>query len=108
MARLIKIVDRRGRLIGELCVSDMRVVIERKRIIIGENALEYYPYYFDIWNPAVDYRITVRNVLSQWASALATLNSSRSTIYLPYYLDDETCRFLKAELAGEDVVFTDI
>jgi len=86
----------------------MKVIIEYERILIGENALEYYPYYFGIWNRDIDYRITIKNVLAQWASALATLNGSRSEVYLPYYLDDQICRFLKAESDGGRVVLTDV
>jgi hypothetical protein len=90
-------------------IREMKIQIENNRIVIGENGLEYYPYYFAIWKEDIDHRITVKNVLLQWASALATLKDSRlDAVYLPYYLDDETCRFLKAELDGEDVMFTDM
>jgi len=86
----------------------MRVQIGNERIVIGERALEYYPYYFAIWDDAVDHRLTVKSVLSQWASALAALSRFRQgAVYLPYYLDDQTYRFLKAELNEEDVVLTD-
>jgi hypothetical protein len=87
----------------------MRVLIENQRLIICENGLEYYPYYFSIWRQDIDYRLTVKSVLSQWASALYTLRGFMAeAIYLPYYLDDETCRFLKAELDGENVLLTDM
>lgn len=89
----------------------MKVEIENKRIKIGENSLEYYPYYFAIWadRDDLDHRQTVRNVLVQWAAALTNLNSSNyPAVYLPYYLDDQTCQYLKAELEEETVIFTDL
>jgi len=89
----------------------MKVQIENKRIKIGENSLEYYPYYFSIWKDrdGLDHRPTVKNVLSQWATALTALYSgSYPAVYLPYYLDDQDCKYLKAELVGEDIVFSDL
>lgn len=86
----------------------MQVLIENERIILDGNALEYYPYYFKIWKERIDHRITVKAVLSHWAKALATLRSREEVVYLPYYLDDESCKYLKAELDGEDVVLTDL
>lgn len=87
----------------------MKVLIENQRLLIGENTLAYYPYYFSIWRKNVDHRLTVKGVISQWASALHTLKGFTAVaVYLPYYLDDETCRFLKAELDGENVLLTDM
>jgi hypothetical protein len=86
----------------------MKVTIEGKRILIGERALEYYPYYFAIWDDEVDHRLTVKKVLAQWAMALTRLESTSEPVWLPYYLDDQDCKFLKAELDGEHVVLTDI
>ena len=86
----------------------MQVLIENERILIDRNVLEYYPYYFSIWREGSDHRLTVKSVLSQWATALDTLPSRKDPVYLPYYLDDQTCRYLKAELDGEDVVLTDL
>lgn len=86
----------------------MKVLIEGKEILIDGKALEYYSYYFDIWKDTVDHRLTVKSVLDQWATALGSLSSREGAVYLPYSLDDETCRYLKAELDGEDVVLTDM
>lgn len=78
--------------------------MEEKRILIDGSVLEYYPYYFDIWRDTVDHRLTVKCVLEQWATALGSLSSREGAVYLPYFRDDETCRYLKAELDGEDIV----
>ncbi|MEO8573285.1 MAG: hypothetical protein ABI481_04890 [Pyrinomonadaceae bacterium] len=86
----------------------MQVLIENKKILFGDTELEYYPYYFSIWKEDADHRQTVKVVLSQWADALDSLRSKEDAVYLPYYLDDETCRYLKAELDGEDSVLTDM
>ena len=86
----------------------MKVLIENKRIWLGEQHLEYYPYYFDIWRDISDHRLTVNTVLTQWATALSSLKINESAVYLPYSLDDETCKYLKAELDGDDVVLTDM
>jgi hypothetical protein len=86
----------------------MKVLIEDEKIFIDGNALEYYPYYFAIWNDIADHRLNVKSVLSQWATALASLRGREGAVYLPYYLDDQTCQYLKAELDGEDVVLTDM
>jgi hypothetical protein len=50
----------------------------------------------------------VKEVLSQWASAIARLGGGVSAVYLPYYLDDETCKVLEAVPAGDDVVLTSL
>lgn len=76
--------------------------------MIGERALEYYPYYFAIWDDEVDHRLTVKKVLAQWAMALTRLESTSEPVWLPYYLDDQDCKYLKAELDGEHVVLTDM
>jgi hypothetical protein len=79
--------------------------------LIGKNTLEYYPYYFATWIDRIklDPRPTVKNVLSQWASALVSLRSGlHKAVYLPYSLDDQVCKYLKAELSQSDIVFTDL
>ena len=86
----------------------MKVLIEDEQILIGLEHLEYYPYYFCSWAEEDDHRLVVKNVLSQWASALAKLNGELVAVFLPYYLDDESCRVLKAVLKGEDIVFTNL
>lgn len=89
----------------------MKVKIKDKQIKIGENSLEYYPYYFAIWKDRddFDHRPTVKNVLSQWATALTALCSGlHSVVYLPYYLDDQTCKYLEAKIEGEDIIFSDL
>ena len=87
----------------------MKVLIGNKRVTLGEHSLEYYPYYFDIWKDGVDHRIIVKNVLSRWASALTDLVSSDlKAVYLPYYLDDQDCKYLKVEFSGEKIVLTDM
>ncbi len=89
----------------------MKVQIENEQLKIGENSLEYYPYYFSIWKDKdeFDHRPTVKNVLTQWATALTALCSGLyPAVYLPYYLDDQSCQYLKAELEGEDIVFSDL
>ncbi len=86
----------------------MKVLIENTRISIDEKALEYYPYYLAIWKDTFDHRVTVKRVLAQWAIALSSLSSGENAVYLPYYLNDQTCRYLKAELDGEDIILTDL
>ena len=91
----------------------MKVLIGNKHITIGEQGLEYYPYYFRIWKFGdvhyADHRIIVKNVLSQWAGALTDLASNGlKAVYLPYFLDDQWCKYLKAELRGENVDLIDM
>jgi hypothetical protein len=86
----------------------MKVLIENERIVIGVDALEYYPYYFCVWAEEGNHRLVVKNVLSQWALALARLNGEVQAVYLPYYLDDQVCKVLKATLEGEVVVFINL
>jgi hypothetical protein len=86
----------------------MKVVIEERKILIEGKTLEYYPYYFSCWKDISDHRLTVKNVLAQWAAALSRLSIKAHVVYLPYYLDDQTCKYLKAELDGHDVLFTDL
>ena len=89
----------------------MKVEIESNRINIGENSLEYYAYYFAIWadHNKFDHRQIVRNALSQWAAALSALASGLyPAVYLPYNLEDQDCKFLKAEIDGEDIILTDL
>lgn len=80
----------------------MEVVVEKQQIVFDGHALEYYAYYFKIWNENVDHRITVKKVLDQWASALESLGENR-VVFLPYYLDDQMSKALKAELVGKDI-----
>lgn len=80
----------------------MEVVVEKQQLVFDGHALEYYAYYFKIWNENVDHRITVKKVLDQWASALESLGENR-VVFLPYYLDDQMSKALKAELVGKDI-----
>jgi hypothetical protein len=86
----------------------MQILIENEKIFFGGAELEYYPYYFSIWKEDADHRQTVKVVLSQWADALDSLRSKEDAVYLPYYLNDQTCRYLKAELDGQDFILTDV
>ena len=88
--------------------SSMRVAIEQERILIDEKVLNYYPYYFAIWKDGIDHRLVAKKVLSQWASAIETLETGREAVYLPYYLNDQICRFLKAEADDSEVVLTSL
>lgn len=86
----------------------MNVLIEDKQIIIGGNVLDYYPYYFVIWNRNIDHRITVKQVITQWAEALSTLTKPEESVFLPYDLNDQISGFLKASLDEDEIVLTDV
>ncbi|MDQ3816428.1 MAG: hypothetical protein M3362_01905 [Acidobacteriota bacterium] len=86
----------------------MKIIIEGKRILIGADVLGYYSYYIAIWKRNLDHRLTMKKVLAQWATAVASLSRRGGAAYLPYDLNDQSCGFLKAELDGEEVVLTDM
>lgn len=86
----------------------MNIFVEQEHIRIGDKSLEYYPYYFSIWDENVDYRVTVKNVLTQWASALTHLLKTGRHVYLPYYLDDQGSNALKASIEEDKVVLTSV
>lgn len=86
----------------------MKTFIGNKTIQIGERALEYYPYYFDVWvwNTETDFHIVVKNTLTQFAELLKELGSAYSFLYLPYIPDDQGSWCLKAILQNDSVVLT--
>lgn len=86
----------------------MKTVIGSKTIKIGENVLEYYPYYFDVWVWRADkgFRLVVKNVLAQFAELLKELGQPYPFLYLPYIPDDQGSWCLKATLQGNKVVLT--
>ena len=86
----------------------MKVVIGDEFISFGEDTLSYYPYYFGIHNHEADHRLAVKSVLRQWASAIASLRDPEQEVYLPYSLDDESCRALRARMFEGNVVLTDV
>ena len=83
----------------------MQIAIDDEKILFDSTPLDYYPYYFAIWDIEIDHRITVKKVLAQWASALETLIAG-SVVYLPFDLNDQVSKALKAELNGQDIVLT--
>ena len=86
----------------------MRVQIQEKNLLVDRTSLEYYPYYFAIWKDASDHRVTVKRVLIQWAEALETLRTEGDVVYLPYYLDDQMCKYLKAQRIDSNVQLSDL
>lgn len=88
----------------------MKTLIRNKTIEIGENILEYYPYYFQVWvwDEDKDYRLVVKDVLKQFAELLRELGSTYSFLYLPYIPDDQGSWCLKATMQNEKVVFNPI
>lgn len=88
----------------------MKTLIGNKTIQIGENILEYYSYYFDawVWNTEKDFRLVVKDTLTQFANLLKELGSTYSFLYVPYIPDDQGSWCLKATLQDNKVVLTAI
>jgi hypothetical protein len=87
----------------------MKVKIEDKRILIGGKPLEYDSYFFAIWGGSKSEHLpAVKSVLAQWVTALTSLREEGRPVYLPYYLSDQWCKYLKAELTDKDMLLTEV
>ena len=82
----------------------MRTLIRDTTIQIGDQQLEYYPYYFGIWDRDEDHRLCVRHTIWQWAAGLRQLDDNRQVVHLPYFLDDQWCGCLQATRKKNKVV----
>lgn len=84
----------------------MRVQIKDEQIIIGEEVLPFYGYYFAIEADRKDqpWLMVVKDVLSQWAAAIATLEDNQ-VAYLPYSLEDEWVECIETKRRGENIIF---
>jgi len=76
----------------------MKTLIKNTEILIGDESVRYFPYYFGIEDYQRDHRLCVKDVLSQWAVALRQLGSGYDVLHLPYSLDDESCWCFRATL----------
>ena len=83
----------------------MNVEIQNERIVIGEETIRFYGYYFDIATTQEDPSglKTMKNVLSQWAKVLEVLED-KAAAFLPYNLEDEWVECLKATRNGEKII----
>lgn len=86
----------------------MKTLIGNKTIKIGENVLEYYSYYFDVWvwHTDKDFRLVVKSVVAQFAALLKELGQTYSALYLPYIPDDQGSWCLKATFQAGKIVLT--
>ncbi|HZS03849.1 MAG TPA: hypothetical protein VFD58_03170 [Blastocatellia bacterium] len=82
----------------------MKTSIKRKSIQIGENSVEFYHYYFAIWNDDIGYRECLKNVVRQFAEVLKGLGTEYQAAYLPYIPDDQGSWCLKATLVDDKVI----
>lgn len=82
----------------------MKTLIKESEILIGDDKLKYYPYYFEIWDGDLDHRLCLKNVLSQWALALRKLGTDYQMLHLPYFLDDQWCLCLRATVQNGKIV----
>ncbi len=83
----------------KLEINVIKTLIKNTEIHIGDKIVRYYPYYFGIEEYERDHRLCVKDVLSQWATALRKLGSGYGVLHLPYSLDDESCLCFRATLA---------
>src|SRR6185503_7704117 len=83
----------------------MKVEINSKQINIDDKMLNYYTYYFGIWdNPERDHLQVFKSVIKQWALALDNIKSESETLFLPYSLDDEVIECLKVTKQDEKII----
>jgi hypothetical protein len=82
----------------------MKVEIQNERVVIGEESLRFYGYYFDPTTTQGDPSglTTMKNLRAQWAKALEVLDD-KDAAFLPYNLEDEWVECLKATRNGERI-----
>jgi hypothetical protein len=84
----------------------MDIQIDEKSMRLGEHRLEYDAYYFDPDEYAeLSSGEVLREILRQWAAALAGLKDGQ-TIFLPFSLDDEWVECLKVTRHGDRLTST--
>jgi hypothetical protein len=81
------------------------ILIGERSINLGGHYLEYDAYYFDADKYAgLTCGQALREILRQWAAALAGLEDGQ-TLFLPFSLDDEWVECLRVRRRGENIAY---